>query len=194
MKFKYIIFVILINLLSIKNAYAFSNCQIKYDSDKRALSSLKGMCNVCHISPSGAGPQNEFGRGFANAGFMITDELVAKFPEFFQKQEPKDAKPTIPSPLPPTSSSSGSVPVPIPVLQRIKPTLFILNKQSMASVTGQNFVDGAKAFIDDNEVLTTVKSKALVIIDFVLNSKGTHTVKVKNPDGQESNILKIKGK
>lgn len=198
MKLKHVIaltfFLSFFPLLSIQNAYAFSNCQVKYDSDKRALSSLKGMCNVCHISPSGSGPQNEFGRAFANAGFMITDDLVKKFPNLFQKPESKEEEPTpLPSPQAPPISSSPP-PIQAPSIKRMKPLVFKINTKAMASIFGDNFIQGTKTFVDNNEVLTSVKSNMLLLINFMLSSTGEHNVQVKNPNGQESNIIKIKGK
>ena len=185
------------SLLSIQNAYAFSNCQVKYDSDKRALSSLKGMCNVCHLSPSGSGPQNEFGRAFANAGFMITDDLVKKFPNFFQKSEPKEEQPApLPSPQAPStgSSSEPSTQAVVPSIKRMKPLVFKINTKAMASIFGDNFIQGTKVFVDNNEVLTSVKSNMLLLINFMLGSTGEHNVQVKNLNGQESNTVKVKGK
>ena len=164
------------------SAKAFSNCQLKYDSDKRALPEFKGMCNVCHISPNGAGPQNEFGRAFANAGFKITDELVNKFPEFFQKSQTN-------------SSSSGSLETPLqPSIKRIKPKTLKTNVQTMITIFGQNFAAGTKAFVDNNETITTFKSKAKLIADIVLNTTGMHSIKVQNPDGQDSNTVNVMAK
>ena len=71
------VLVILLILLTTNNVFAHPNCQSKYDNDKRSLTSRHGQCNVCHISPNGGGPVNDFGAAFKNAGFMITDELVA---------------------------------------------------------------------------------------------------------------------
>ena len=175
---------ILLTLNYFNPALSFSNCQIKYDSDKRSLPSLRGMCNVCHLSASGSGPQNEFGRAFAKAGFMITDDLVVQFPEFFQKPKEPSA----------STSSSGDAILPTPKINRVKPNKFKTNVQSMISITGKNFVNGAKALIDNNEVLTTFKSKIMLIADFILNSTGTHELRVKNPDGQESSVVKIMAK
>ena len=176
----------LIILFSGNNVFAFINCQSKYDSDKRSLPSLRGSCGVCHINPNGSGPQNAFGTAFKQAGFKITDELVAQFPNLFKK----------PDTTPPSSNqtSSGAVAASSPVIKRIKPKSFKINLQTMASIMGQNFVDGSKAFIDNNEVLTTFKSKVLLLIDFVLNNSGVHEVKVKNPDEQDSNVVKIMAK
>lgn len=190
MKLKEIIFVFLVQILLIQSAFAFPNCQAKYDSDKRSLPSKHGQCSVCHINPSGGGPTNEFGKAFASAGFMITDALVASFPNLFQKTN-EDQNPSGSAGV---SSSSGSAQLPAPFIKRIKPNKFKVNMQSMAQIMGQNFVNGTKALIDNNEVMTTFKSKAMLVIDFVLSSVGSHDLKVKNPDGQESSPVKIKVK
>lgn len=188
MKLKEIILVLLALMLSTNNVLAFQNCQLKYDSDKRSLPSKRGQCSICHINPSGSGPQNEFGLAFKNAGFKITDELVTKFPNLFQKPEQE------PLPSVNTSSSSGSLEAPKPTIKRIKPTKVKVNVQSMISIMGKNFTLGSKAFIDNNEVLTTFKSSVLLIADFILNTLGLHEVKVKNSDGGESNTVKLKTK
>ena len=164
-------------LLSINHVLAFSNCQIKYDSDKRSLPSKRGDCSLCHLNnPNGGGPRTEFGNAFANAGFKITDDLVVKFPNLFQKLQ---AEPTL---------------TPKPFIKRIKPPSIKVNVQSMISIMGKNFAEGVKAFIDENEVVTTFKSNMLLVIDFILNTIGTHDLKVQNPDGQESNTKNIKSK
>ena len=186
MKLKQIILVFLVLVIvfsPLSYAYAFSNCQVKYDSDKRSLPTLRGMCNICHLNANGSGPQNEFGTAFKNAGFKITDEIVAKFPDLFQKQTPDNNPPS-------GSTSSGELPK--PVIKRIKPKKVKTNVQTMISILGKNFIDGAKTFVDNNEVITTFKSNVLLIADFILNTVGKHEVKVENPDGQESNTVKIK--
>ena len=178
MKLKQIILIfltVIITFVPLSYAYAFSNCQFKYDNDKRALPALKGMCNICHLNANGSGPENEFGTAFKNAGFKITDDLVAQFPNLFQKQA--------------LDSSSGQAPK--PVIKRIKPKKVKINVQSMISIMGKNFVDGAKTFVDNSEVITTFKSNALLIVDFILNTIGNHEVKVQNPDEQESNVVTI---
>ncbi|GEM_PF-2494800 len=191
MRFKSIILVFLVSILCISNAFAFINCQPKYDNDKRALPSLKGSCGVCHINPTGSGPQNAFGTAFKQAGFKITDELVAQFPNLFKKP---DVQPTPPLPSGQTSSGGIVTATSPPVIKRIKPKAVKANLQAMASIIGQNFVSDSKALIDNNEVLTTFKSKVLLLIDFVLNSTSVHEVKVKNPDEQESNVVKLMAK
>ena len=175
-----LVFLLLLTTFSpLSYAYAHPNCQLKYDSNKRSLPALRGMCNVCHIDPNGGGPTNEFGAAFKSAGFMITDDLIAKFPALFQQDNN------------PQASSSGVLK---PIIKRIKPKAVKTNVQTMISIMGKNFVDGAKTFIDNNEAVTTFKSNVLLIVDFILDSVGTHDVKVQNPDEQESNTVKIKAK
>ena len=180
-----VFFILLIIFGHLSDAYAFSNCQVKYDSDKRALPALKGMCNVCHLSANGSGPQNEFGVAFKNAGFKITNDLVAKFPDFFQKQVLDNL---------PSGSTSSSGEALKPVISRIKPGKVKTNVQTMISIMGKNFVNGAKTFVDNNEAITTFKSNVLLFADFILNTVGKHEVKVQNPDEQESNTVKVKSK
>ena len=190
MKLKQIIQVFLtliITFVHLSSAYAFSNCQVKYDSDKRSLPALRGMCNICHLSANGGGPQNEFGTAFKNAGFKITDELVAKFPDLFQKQTSDNNNP-------PSGIASSGGEIPKPVIKRIKPKKVKTNIQTMISIMGKNFVNGAKTFVDNNEAITTFKSSVLLFADFILNTVGVHDVKVQNPDGQESNVVKVNAK
>ncbi len=175
-----LVYCLLVTIFSCNNAFAFNNCQSKYDSDKRSLPQFRGKCNICHLNENGTGPQNKFGKAFAAAGFKITDELVAQFPDSFQK--PKD-----------NSSSSGGE-APKPAIQRIKPNKVKTNVQTMISIIGKNFANGTKAFIDNTEVTTNFKSNILLIVDFILNTIGNHELKLQNPDGQESNTVKLKAK
>ena len=180
-KIKLLLF-FLIFLLTINAVYAFSNCQFKYDSDKRSLPELRGMCNVCHLNPNGSGPQNEFGRAFKAAGFKITDQLVKQFPEFFKQVENNVEN---------SSSSSGSIEQLTPSITRIKPSRIKVGSMTALRIQGRNFIEGAKALIDNDETLTTFKSNILLIVNFVFNTTGQHEIKVQNPDGSESNVVKV---
>lgn len=179
-----LVYCLLATVFSSNNAFAFNNCQSKYDSDKRSLPQFRGKCNICHLNENGTGPQNKFGKAFAAAGFKITDEIVTQFPDLFQK--PKDNSTS-------SSSSSGDI-TSKPDIKRIKPNKVKANVQTMISVIGKNFADGTKAFIDNTEVTTSFKSSVLLIIDFILNTVGNHELKLQNPDGQESNTVKLKAK
>jgi len=104
------------------------------------------------------------------------------YSEFFQK--PKEE----------TSSSGGESQPAKPAIKRIKPKKVKVNLQTMISIIGQNFVNGSKAFIDNNEVITTFKSSVSLIADFILDTIGVHEVKVQNPDGEGSNTVKLMAK
>jgi len=55
----------------------------RYNNDPYAKAELRGKCTVCHIG-HGGGERNDFGEAFADAGFRITPELRAKFPDLFE--------------------------------------------------------------------------------------------------------------
>lgn len=201
--FRKFFLVFLLIQLSTNSVFAFSNCQIKYDSHPKSLPQLRGMCNVCHISPSGSGPQNEFGTAFKNAGFMITDEIVKKFPNLFQEEKdkgteaPPDVTPPVSEKPEPTSDVTPSVTgedieKPEPFIRKVVPKRVRVNIESTLRIKGANFLEGVKAVIDNSEVIADFKSDMLLFVNFVFDSLGLHDLKVQNPDGQESNTAKIK--
>ncbi|MEO6725339.1 MAG: DUF5777 family beta-barrel protein [Blastocatellia bacterium] len=53
-----------------------------YAADPLSKPELR-KCSLCHTTPAGGGPRNEFGKAFAAAGLEITAELRKKFPENF---------------------------------------------------------------------------------------------------------------
>jgi len=55
----------------------------RYDADPYAKADLRGRCTVCHVSESGFGPLNAFGRAFAENGYRITESLRQQFPDVF---------------------------------------------------------------------------------------------------------------
>ena len=167
---------VLVFLISTGIAYAFANCMQKYASHPRALPSQKNNCGICHLNASGSGPRNAFGNAFANNGFKITDDLISQFPELFTQA---------------SEDNNDSSEEPAPKIKRIKPNKIKINIPAMAKIKGMNFTDGAKVFIDENEVTTSFQSDMLLLIDFTLTTPGAHLVTIKNPDGQESNTLKI---
>jgi hypothetical protein len=54
----------------------------RYRANPFARPELK-TCAVCHESPQGGGPRNEFGSAFSRAGRQFTAELRAQFPDRF---------------------------------------------------------------------------------------------------------------
>lgn len=59
-----------------------------YAADPFAKAEFKRSCATCHESAEGGGPRNPFGKAFEAAGFKITPELRAKFPDRFLQPEP----------------------------------------------------------------------------------------------------------
>lgn len=55
----------------------------RYDADPYAKAELRGRCTVCHVSESGFGPLNAFGRAFVENDYRITEELREQFPDVF---------------------------------------------------------------------------------------------------------------
>lgn len=166
-------------VITVNCSFAFVNCQSKYDNHPRALSKFKGSCGVCHINPSGSGPQNEFGKAFKNAGFKITDGLVSQFPELFKQENESE-----------TTSDTNAA----PVIKRTRPKKIFVNIQTILKIKGENFIEGVKAFINENETVTNFRSSMLLIVDVLFDSLGINELKVKNPDGQESNTITIEVK
>jgi hypothetical protein len=54
-----------------------------FAADPYSRPELRSKCSVCHINPAGGGERNEFGKAFAAAGFKITPELRAAWPDRF---------------------------------------------------------------------------------------------------------------
>lgn len=54
-----------------------------FAADPFSRPELRSKCSTCHINPQGGGPRNTFGKAFAAAGFKITPQLRAKFPDRF---------------------------------------------------------------------------------------------------------------
>ncbi|MDX2031896.1 MAG: DUF5777 family beta-barrel protein [Blastocatellia bacterium] len=54
-----------------------------FSADPLSRPELRGKCSLCHTSPEGGGPRNEFGKAFASAGFVITADLRKRFPDNF---------------------------------------------------------------------------------------------------------------
>ncbi len=62
----------------------------RYNRDPYSKPELRGKCLVCHIGHPG-GERNDFGEAFEDAGFRITPQMRAKFPQLFQSK-PCDAE------------------------------------------------------------------------------------------------------
>ena len=70
---------------------AFPDYLKVYNADAFAKAEMKGKCSVCHVSPTGGGPRNEFGIAFAAADYKITAALRRQFPAHFTTGQDADA-------------------------------------------------------------------------------------------------------
>lgn len=172
-------------LLSTGIAYAFSNCMDIYNKHPRAIPKFKNDCSICHLNKNGTGPQNAFGRAFADSGFKITNMLIAEFPEFFLEEEAPSEDPT----------DTHEDTVLEPEIKRIKPKKIQINTPTTIKIKGKNFEEGAKVILNnDTEFNTTLKSNMLLTAEITIDEQGKHKIKIKNPSEQESNEVKIKAK
>lgn len=61
---------------------AFMN---RYNADLYSKTALQGDCTICHVG-YGGGRRNAFGQAFKDAGYQITPQLRAKFPDLFESK------------------------------------------------------------------------------------------------------------
>ncbi|MCW5966981.1 MAG: hypothetical protein KIT57_00575 [Blastocatellales bacterium] len=76
------------------NAAAIPDYMSQFAEDPLSRIELRNKCSVCHTSPAGGGPRNDFGRAFASAGRRITPELRKQFPALFRS--PNEPPPQLP--------------------------------------------------------------------------------------------------
>jgi hypothetical protein len=67
-------------------ARAYPNYLRVFAADPLSRPELRAQCATCHVNPEGGGDRNDFGKAFAAAGFKITPELRAQFPDRFIAQ------------------------------------------------------------------------------------------------------------
>ena len=141
-----------------------------YNNDKFAKPEMKNMCSVCHVSPSGGGPENSFGMVFQANGFKITDDLRQKFPDLFNLAQALKPK-----------------------ITRVKPVSIFAGQESKLSVIGVNFSSDMIIFIDGEEstISNTFINSKKVEITITFDSPGKHTIQIQAPDDQKSNVFKV---
>ena len=148
-----------------------------FNSDKFARPEMKNMCSVCHVSPSGGGPLNNFGKTFEANNEIITNDIRKKFPELFDL-------------LKATS----------PRITRVKPSVFIVGKETKVTILGLNFSSSDFLHIDNVSLESTpqiehtaVNSKKIELT-ITFDKPGKHTFHIVNALGQVSNVLKVVAK
>jgi len=63
-------------------AHARPEFLVRYATDPFSKADLQ-TCGTCHLSPSGGGARNVFGKAFAANGFRITEDLRQRYPDRF---------------------------------------------------------------------------------------------------------------
>ena len=159
------------------NAYSFPQFIDIFNKDPLARPEKKNKCSVCHISPSGGGPLNDFGMAFDANGHKITNNIRQQFPELFDLLKALEPK-----------------------IIRVKPAAFIAGQELHFMILGKNFANDSTVKIDGNEIkdipeaiLTFVGSKK-INLTITFNDTGVHTIQIVNATGQTSNVFKIKAK
>lgn len=168
------ILILLIALLFFPlRAYSFPQYLDIFNKDPFSKQEKRNMCSVCHISPNGGGPENDFGKAFDANGKKITNDLRQKFPELFDLMQSL-----------------------APKILRVKPPVITLGQETTIMIVGKNFAGDSTVKIDGSseniQPIFVNPKKINVLITF--NEIGKHTVQVINVTEQASNIFKIKVK
>ena len=172
MKNKTFIFLFVLFLIPLK-AYAFPQYMEIFNKDKFTRPEMKNMCSVCHVSPNGGGPLNDFGKAFDTNGHKITSDIRQKFPELFNLMQSL-----------------------APKIIRVKPAIVTLGQEIKIMIVGNNFANDSVVKIDgDSEnIQSTFINPKDIDVTITFSTAGIHTVQVLNVTGQASNTLKVKVK
>ncbi len=73
---------VLVCFLAAQFAYARPEFLVRYATDPFSKADLQS-CATCHLSPSGGGARNVFGKAFAANNFRITEDLRQRYPDRF---------------------------------------------------------------------------------------------------------------
>ena len=155
------------------STFAFPQYLDIFNKDKFARPEMKNMCSVCHISPNGGGPTNDFGMAFDANGHKITIDLRQKFPELFNLMQSL-----------------------APKITRIRPTVIILGQETKIVIIGNNFANDSTVKIDSSSenIRSTFVNPKRIDVTIIFSNIGVHTVQVINVIGQASNTFKVKSK
>ena len=176
MKNKSFIFLLVLFLIPLR-VDAFPQYLDIFNKDKFARPEKKNSCGVCHNSPSGGGPVNDFGQAFDANGFKITNNLRQKFPELFDLMKALEPK-----------------------IIRIKPSIITASQETKLLILGSNFASDSTVKIDGKEAkdfsgstVTFVSSKR-IDLTITFTDVGIHTIQVINVTGQASKTFRIRVK
>ena len=155
------------------SAYSFPQYLDIFNKDQFARPEKKNKCSVCHVSPAGGGPLNDFGKTFDANGHKITNDLRQKFPELFDLLKSLEPK-----------------------IIRIKPIVFIVGKETKTMILGNNFANDSVVKVDGNDasVESTFVNSKRIDLTITFSEAGVHTIQIVNVTGQTSKVFKIKVK
>ena len=170
MKSKIFIFFFILLLFPLK-AYSFPQYLDIFDKDPFARPEMKNMCSVCHVSPNGGGPLNNFGKAFETNGKKITNNIRQKFPELFNLMQSL-----------------------APKIIRVKPAVLAVGQEVKIMIIGNNFANDSVVKIDGNSenIQSAFVNPKKINVDITFNESGVHTVQVVNVTEQASNTFKVK--
>lgn len=77
--------ILTLGVLVIPSGFSIPRYLQMYRDNPFSLPELRSQCIVCHTSPEGGGPRNEFGNAFVKEGRLITDALVTTHPALFMQ-------------------------------------------------------------------------------------------------------------
>lgn len=174
---KRMLVVFMIILLFPLCAYSLPTFMEIFNKDPFAKKSKKNNCGVCHVSPSGGGPRNEFGQAFDKNGHKIDQGLREQFPKLFDLFQ--------------------SI---TPRIKRVKPRKIKVGVETTLKIKGKNFAEDSTILVDGQDiaeiegaVFTFInQKKATLTITF--SEPGKHTIQIQNTTGQSSNLFKVKVK
>ncbi|MBI2995305.1 MAG: IPT/TIG domain-containing protein [Candidatus Melainabacteria bacterium] len=173
MKIKFLMLFFVLFFLFPLTAFSTPQYMEIFNKDSFAKPEKKSKCSVCHVSPSGGGPLNDFGKAFSGNGKKITSNIREQFPELFDLLKSL-----------------------APKITRIKPKIAFAGQEAQFMILGKNFASDSIVKVDgiSENIQSTFVSSKEIDLTISFSETGVHTIQVVSAIGQVSNIFKIKVK